>query len=788
MTEREQQPAVDTTRGYVLALLLVVAIVAAVALRYRPPSPRPITAPPTEFSAARALIALRDVLGDGRPHPLGSAANAAVRDRILAQLKALGYEPAIQRGFACDEFGDCGAVENIVARLPGREPGAAVVLAAHYDSVAAGPGASDDGAGVASLLEIARILRQRTAPRHAVILLVTDGEETGLLGARVFVDEHPWAQDVRAAVNLEARGTSGPSFLFETGSQNRWAMRLYDGLVARPITNSIFYTAYKLLPNDTDYTVFKTRDWQGYNFAYTGDVQRYHTPLDDIAYVSPASLQQHGENALATLVALANAELPAAASAGRQPASEAVYFDLFATRLLRWPVMAALPAALLSALLLFGLLRLMWRRQRLALRALAWGLLGVPSALALALFSSAALLHGLRLVGALPPRAAGYGWIAQPLALELANAALAVLALTSLSSLVKRQAGYWGLWAAIAVLVQLAGLLAALLLPGLSFALLLPGLAMLAAALPALRAGGDRAITRALAALVPLAVSLSVLLPTLWFLYETLGANLLPGIALLAVWMLAPLLPLLATASRRARRGTLVLSVFAVAVATLFAALQPVYTLESPQRLNYEYRLDADRGSAEWLASPDSGRLPAAVQAIAPFVPRQSPPYPWRRGSTYTAPAPAHELAAPALEVLASEAQGETTHYRVKLVSARGARTAGVCFAPDAGLRDEIVAGYRLPPETARTGAIVATRRQGWRCLTVHTLAAGGVELQFAVTAARPVEVLLFDRSEGLPEDGGRLLEARPDNATASQDGDVTRVVRQLPLPAPPHA
>ena len=142
----------------------------------------------------------------------------------------------------------------MLARLDGAQQGPAVLLAAHYDSVPAGPGESDDGIGVAAVLEAARALKSLPAPLHTVIFLIDDGEEAGLLGARAFVDFHPWASEVKAAVNVDARGTSGPSLMFETGSANDWAVRLYARSIARPATSSIAYTIYKQLPNDTDFS------------------------------------------------------------------------------------------------------------------------------------------------------------------------------------------------------------------------------------------------------------------------------------------------------------------------------------------------------------------------------------------------------------------------------------------------------------------------------------------------------------------------------------------------------
>ncbi len=133
---------------------------------------------------------------------------------------------------------------------------------------------------MASVLEIARLLTVLPAPRHPVTLLLTDGEEAGLLGAWLFVRELPLSKRVKAAVNLEARGTSGPSLMFETGSANTWLMHLYGSAISRPITNSLYYVVYKQLQNDTDFTVFKsagTRALISPSSAMSGAITRRST-------------------------------------------------------------------------------------------------------------------------------------------------------------------------------------------------------------------------------------------------------------------------------------------------------------------------------------------------------------------------------------------------------------------------------------------------------------------------------------------------------------------------------
>ncbi len=304
--ERDDGPGV---RRVLSAIALLVAVFLASLLGIQPPRAVSAQAPADQFSAGRALNLLASLMGNDTPHPIGSDANAAVRNRILEEFTKLGYTPQTQSAFDCDDYGGCATVQNVVARLDGAQQGPAVLLAAHYDSVAAGPGVSDDGVGAAAVLEIARALKSLPVPLHRIIFLIDDGEEAGLLGAQAFVDFHPWANEVKAAVNVDARGTSGPSLMFETGSANDWAVGLYAYSVARPATTSIAYTAYKLLPNDTDFSVFKSAGYQGLNFALIGSAPIYHTPLDNLQNVNPASLQHQGDNALAAIRALANSDL-----------------------------------------------------------------------------------------------------------------------------------------------------------------------------------------------------------------------------------------------------------------------------------------------------------------------------------------------------------------------------------------------------------------------------------------------------------------------------------------------
>ena len=364
-----------------------------------PPPAAPLDAPPGDASGERAMEVLERLAGGGvgagqisLPRPIGSAANARCRDRILSELRGLGLRPEVQEVFGASARQDCaGVVRNVVCRLRGQSgaptnPGRQAILCmAHYDSVGAGPGIADDLAGVAALMEVARALLKDRPLERDVILLFEDGEEHGLLGAELFAAKHPWAKDVGAVVNLEGRGTTGPSRLFEMGSGNEWIVRAFKSQSSRPSTTSVSAEIYKRMPNDTDYTVWRERGIPGLNFACIGGVNRYHTPLDDLANLSVDTLQHHCTNALQAIRALDGvAAWPASGDVKR----DAVFFDVLGRDLVLYKVRTArLLAVLLVIAALFAAARGIRTGQARALwiigsGVLALGVLGLGFAFA----------------------------------------------------------------------------------------------------------------------------------------------------------------------------------------------------------------------------------------------------------------------------------------------------------------------------------------------------------------------------------------------------------------------
>jgi hypothetical protein len=342
-------------RHVIATLATVAALVALVAWTGKPPAAKGAGAPPTEFSAARALDVDRDLTALG-PHGMAdpeTTSHRNARETILGALREMGLSPEVHAAPTCpgDAPSDyrCESIRNVVAVIRGSEGPPALMLSAHYDSVHRAPGAADDGVGTSTVIEIARaLLASGVQPKRDVVLLLDDGEEIGLLGARAFVEEDPIAKDVRVVLNFEARGTSGPAAMFETSEGAAWLVDLYARAVERPVASSILYALYKSLPNDTDLTVFKKAGMQGLNFALADEVWHYHTPKDDLDHLDPRSVQHMGDQGLAVTRGLMMDSLD------ERPGGESVYFELFSRCLVRWRSTLVWPLEIL-ALLSLGL-------------------------------------------------------------------------------------------------------------------------------------------------------------------------------------------------------------------------------------------------------------------------------------------------------------------------------------------------------------------------------------------------------------------------------------------------
>ncbi|WP_440902496.1 M20/M25/M40 family metallo-hydrolase, partial [Actinosynnema sp.] len=338
------------------ALLIVV-----IGLLVGSPSPTPALgpdAPARQFSAARATPHVAAIAK--APRPTGSAAHAEARAYLLDRLAELGIPATVHTGSVATTFGvsDTGGdaryagarVHNVVARVPGADSTRPVALVTHYDSTPAGPGANDAGVPVAVLLETARALAEGPAHRNDLLLVFTDAEEAGLLGAKALVADPDALPPDAVVVNVEARGGGGPTIPFETGPDSGWLIGLLAEHAPHPQAGSVVTEAYRFMPNLTDFTVLREHGHSGLNLTYLRELTRYHGANDTADSVDPDTVQHQGETVLALARALVSADLrtpPVGDSAHFTEFGRVVHHDT--TRVVPLAVLAVLGTALALA-------------------------------------------------------------------------------------------------------------------------------------------------------------------------------------------------------------------------------------------------------------------------------------------------------------------------------------------------------------------------------------------------------------------------------------------------------
>lgn len=340
--------------------IIALSCIAIGVLPLLPPSPQAPESDPTQFSATRAFDQVEAIARE--PHPIGSAEIERVRAHILSTLNETGLDPQSQTVEVPDYFGDPETfveVVNVMARIRGSDPSGALALVAHYDTVPTTPGANDDSAAVATLLEIATILVANPTMKNDVILLFTDGEEPApRFGSSAFVSEHPWFDDVSFVVNLEASGAGGPSLLIETSGLEGWSVDAFIEAAPYPAVFSFITDISSLLGGiGTDFTPFQEGQIPGLNFAYLHGSPIYHTERDSLASVSLSSLQQQGANTLELARNLGDSDLDVPSGS-----EGLVFFTVAGSHVVNYPSAWNVALAILVLAMLGAGMIVRWRR------------------------------------------------------------------------------------------------------------------------------------------------------------------------------------------------------------------------------------------------------------------------------------------------------------------------------------------------------------------------------------------------------------------------------------------
>ncbi len=732
---------------------------------YAKPAVLGLDAPATEFSAGRADATLARVLGPEIPHPVSSDENANVRARILKEFAALGVKTTTYTAFTCNawrgfRFVPCATVTDIIGEVvPG--DGKAILLLAHYDSVPAGPGASDDESGVAIVLETARALRaQGGKGLHPVIAVITDGEEAGLLGANAFLENPALKARVGAVVNVEARGTRGRSLLFQTSPGDSRLIELYARSLPFYATSSLYAEIYRLLPNDTDLTLFIKQGFTAFNFAFSENVADYHTPLDRRDNLSRTTLQEQGDNMLAVASALEQTDY-----SGLKGADD-VYLDIFGAWLPRMPKSWALPLALLSLMLVLGAT---FRARLPDVRGRDWmAALVLPPALILLCGLAGFALHSLAQVLSGQPDPSYAYPIALREGLGLGVVAMAVL----VARVAIPQLAAYAVWLWFAVL----GVVTAFLVPGVSPYFLFPSLLVAVAALT-VAIVPDVSRGRTTWAFVPAAIAaLCIWMPMVATGETLMGLKLHELFTVTAAFAAMALIPF---ANVPAMRRGVWLIVFAIAaggalVATIIAGFQPAYSRTQAQRLSIRYLEDAGAKQAVWALDADAP-LPPALREAADFstTPQTVLPRPFPKN--FVAPAGEKRFAPPSANIVSDAVVSNAR--RVALAWQGSPQTSAMLLVipKDAALKSIDLHGERIAAPKNGSGDTVLA------CMS-RDCANETAGLEFG--SRKAVALTLIEDRYGVPPFAAKLLAARPKSAIPSQNGDVVVLVNTITIEA----
>lgn len=726
--------------------------------RLNPPAVVPASAPPEQFSAERAMKYLNVIAQ--RPHPVGSTEHEAVRDYLLNELSRAGLSPTVQKTVVFRPRTQtpfhAGTMENVMARLPGAANSKPLVLMAHYDSVPTSPGASDDGAGVATLLETLRALRTGPPLKNDIIFLFTDGEETGLLGARAFVNEHPWAKDIGLVLNFEARGHRGPALMFETSDENGWLIKQLALAGASTRTNSLLYEAYRTLPNETDMTIFKRAGYPGLNFAYIDGAARYHTRADSLVQLDHRSLQHHGSYALALARHFGNLDLT------NTKAANAVYFDLLGLTVVHYSSTLVIPLTIV-ALLGFILVTFagLWKR-RLTVRGITFGfvalslaLIGVVAVVALLQFNIWALHRNYRLI------VQGTTYNSDLYAISFVAIGVAITA--ALYIWFRRKTSKENLYAGALIWWAIAMILTTVYAPGGSYLFTLPFLfALLPLGWMLLAQKRERLTAKEIALLLVCAIPGVVLIvPVAGLLFTGLGTSTFASIMILVVLLLGLLLPhldLITASNRWLLPG---IAVLVSLIFILWGTMTSGFTPERPRPENIFYALNADTGKAVW-ASTDEQLDNWTSEFFAEGLKRGpiSDYIPSTSNRFSSGPAPVASLPAPEVSLLNESTNNGVRSLRLRITSPRQAPFVSVTLESETEVVGASVNGK--PIEHSQMAAQSDPNRQ-WR-LFYYGPPAEGIELNLDIRSSQPLKLRVMDQSFELPASLTASFKPRPDD------------------------
>jgi len=721
----------------ILSTLFILGILGLIFFTIMPQWTSDDDVPLSEFSTKRALEQVKNI--SEKPHFVGSENHDVVANYVQKELEKLGLETSVQEGFAFSDWGTLTKCKNILARIKGTNSDKALLLLSHYDSAphSFSHGASDAGSGVATILEsIHAFVYNKTAHKNDIIILFSDAEELGLNGAALFVTEHKWAKEVGLVLNFEARGSSGPSYmLMETNSGNAGLVKDFASANPKfPVSNSLMYSIYKMLPNDTDLTVFrKNGNIQGYNFAFIDGHYNYHTAQDDINHLSKNTLTHQGEYLMPLLNYFSNADLNSTQTTG-----DDVYFTIPYT-FISYPFDWVLPMVIIAFVLLLIIL-FVGIGKRIIIGREIWR--GFIPFLGSIIVSGLIAFFGWKLLLKVYPQYNdllngftynGHDYIASFVLLSLSIC----FAFYQNFSVKKLKMNHF--IAPLFIWILINGLIA-FFLKGAGF-LIIPvfaGLIMLASFIITQKSNWKLNLVLSIPALL-------IIAPFIQMFPIGLGLKVLFGSAILTVLAFGLLLPVFGSFTRK---GMSSLLLFLVAIGFFAKAhYSSGYELGKAKSNSLVYILDADKNRATWATYDTNldewtktylGENPKAAKDLNSL----SLPSKYNSGFTFMADAPMKELAKPTIEFLKDSVVGANRYLKIRITPNRKINRYDVFANENLEIQNFKANGISLLGQKGSK-----YERKGKKLLSYYVVDQLPLEIEFSIPASSVLDLDLMESS-----------------------------------------
>jgi len=702
----------------------------------------------TLFSTDRALAHVKKM--SEKPHAVGFPAHTEVKQYIVDELQRMGLETSLQEGYTAGDWANLSKASNILARIKGADNGKALLLLSHYDSSPHSSfGASDAASGVATILESVRaFLAANKRPKNDIIILISDAEELGLNGADLFVKNHHWAKEVGLVLNFEARGSGGPSYmLIETNRGNGNLIKEFTKANPDyPVANSLVYSIYKMLPNDTDLTVFREEgDIEGFNFAFIDDHFDYHTAQDTYPRLDKKTLTHQGSYLMPLLTYFSDADLT-----NLKSLDDYNYFTIPFFKLVSYPfewiwILFGLATVLFIALLFLG-----FKKQSLSIKAVLTSFFPMLIVLAINGFVGyyswsvlqwlypqyTDMLHGFTYNG--------YTYIA---AFVLFSVAVSFFTYTKFSRITAPNlvVGPLVLW------LTICGLLTAYL-PGANF-FIIPVFAFLACFFVLINQEKPNGLLLVFLALP----ALWIFTPFIKMFPVGLGLKMMVASTLLTTLVFLLLLPIFGFYKQKGRLA--LLSGFLFFVAMIVAHFNSGFSEGNAKPTSLLYVYDADKNTAQWatyekVVSDWTTQFVGENKTKPKTLNNTVISSKYGSGFSYVADAPSKNIPAPEIETTMDTIIGEDRHLQISIKPKRNVNRLEV-FTNEVAIREARVNGIEL------SSYFLKNRIRG-KLITHYISNNDYTEIDLILPKGEKLQLTLYEAANDLLTNKQFTIPARP--------------------------